>query len=212
MDPNSPYQNPTPAPQTPLDYLNSISTQTTQPKLLSGKLKIVVIALGSLLALLGIFLAIQAINGPNVDTQAKSLYIRITSIQAVVTSQQKHLRQNSLVSINATMSAALSSMESGISELIQSRGQDLPKTDDKALSKKDLAYKNDLISKFDDEFLKGTLDRTYASEMSYQMSLLKSQLQRFGSTKNTAAVNFANQNIPTIQVAVDKFSEFAGSK
>lgn len=225
MDPNNPYQQnqpvqlPQPTQQPPaqpvnsLDYLNSISAQPVQTGMLDRKFKIIFIILGVVSIIVAGLLAVRALSGPDATSQANALYVRITSLQTVLTSQQKHLSENAIVNINATMSAALASMESDIKKIIEDGGEKAPKTDDKSLKPADLKYKNDLISKFNDAYLTGTLDRGYASEMAYQMSLLKSQMQKYqSSTGKKSAEDFYERNAPSLDMAIKSFSDFAATK
>lgn len=111
--------------------------------------------------------------------------------------------------MNATLKTSLLSMDSDLSTILTARGL---KTTDAALTTaktNEKTYLTTLTSTLNDAYLTGTLDRSYATQMAYELTILESKLQSLKSSANSTSVtDFYNRNIPTLNTAIDAFSNF----
>ena len=83
-----------------------------------------------------------------------------------------------------------------------------------SIKKEEKAYLEKLQKKLDDAHQKGTLDRTYTTAMTYELSILKSQVNKLkrssGNNKSIAA--FCNSSITSIDTILASYSKFSASK
>ena len=171
--------------------------------------------IGGVLAVtvLAVVLLIQATSPPDVSTQLYTLQARINTLTKVTSEQNKHLTQNELSSINSTLQATLKSTSTDIATYMESRKL---KSSDKRAStaKKSEQTKYEALSKkLNDAYLTGTLDRSYANEMAYQLSMLKSMMQRIKSTAKSKNYNtLYDQALPSIDTLTDQLSKFQSTK
>ena len=176
---STPVTNPTPAvSDLNVDYLNQIAPQ--QQKTVN---RFAVFGLiGGVLVTLAVLLMVMANSGPpDISSQTKSLQQRIATLQSVVDAQQPHLQNNDLSVANSTLSSALTTMATDLSSLMKAKGV---KTGDKAAAsaateKKYAAKKK---KKLDDSYQRGTLDRTYAPQMTYELTVLRTKIKLLKST------------------------------
>lgn len=213
--PLSQFSSPAPAPspnQFPVDYLNQIAAPVAQKKispiiLFGGIGAFILIAIGALLLIAAVS------SPPNFTAQARTIQARLATLETVTDQQQKRLQQNQLSSMNTTLSASLLSMDADLVTILTARG--LKSTDATLTTAKNTekVYLTTLTSTLNDSYLTGTLDRTYASQMTYELTILESKFQSLKSSANSTSVtDFYNRNIPTLNTAIDSFSSFTNSK
>lgn len=203
---------PNPNEQFSVDYLNKIATNTpvkkASPLLIFGLIGgILVLAAGLLIFM------VQAAAPPNVSTQIYALQARLDTLSKVTSEQGKHLTQNELSSINSTLGASLTSTTTDLAAYAKLRGI---KSGDKAATAAkttEQPYYTALSKKLDDAYLLGTLDRTYTTEMQYQLSILKSKLQRIKTAANSKTFNdFYTPNVASIDTVISSLSSFQSTK
>lgn len=192
-----------------VDYLNQIAPPMPQKTIN----RFAVFGMIAGVIALGVFLMVVMTGSgrPDVSSQTKLIQARIATLQSVTAEQQKHLKQNELVSVNATLSTTLTSMMSSLDDLKKAQGiKSVPLVQ----STTEKAYQTSLSGKFNDAYLTGTLDRTYAGEMAYQLAILKSMVQKLTSiSPNSQSIKtFHESSIPSIDVASKQFSDFSASK
>ncbi len=205
-------QSTTPQPL-PVDYLNQIAApmpvKKVSPIVLYGAIA------GVIAFMIGAFLLINSLSKPtDFTTQARSLQSRLATLQTVVEQQQKRLQQNQLSSMNSTLKTSILSMNSDLNTILAARGIKSTDATVAATAKKtEQPYLTKLTTKLDDAYLTGTLDRSYASQMAYELTIVKSMMQSLRSSANAKSVNeFYDHNIKTITTAIDEFSKFTSSK
>ncbi|MFZ1258349.1 MAG: hypothetical protein WAQ25_02660 [Candidatus Saccharimonas sp.] len=223
MNPNAPqpgYQpqsTPPPAPQpavtpTPLsthysvDFLDQIApSQQKKPVHKFAVLGLI----GAVLVMVGVFLVvIMNSGGPNTAEQTKSLQGRIKTLQAVTDVQKKHLKQTALNEANSTLSSALTTMQADLTTLMKAKNIKSSGEAATSASKAEAAYLATLQKKLDDSYQRGTLDRNYASQMTYELTILRSKLQKLSNSANsqstTAFCTTSIKNINAILLAYSK--------
>ena len=192
-----------------MDYLNEIAPQAPPAQI--NKFAMIGLIIGVLVLAFG---ALAFLNGgqPNYTQEAQATYARIETLQAATKEHQSHLTENELSSMNATLTTSLGSMAS---ELETTMKEAKIKTQLSGKEKeKEKAYADNLTSTLEDAYLTGTLDRVYARQMSYQLNILKSQLQKLrnASGNRKAIKDFYNTNSKTIDAATKSFNDFTSTK
>jgi hypothetical protein len=215
VQPLSQFPSPAPAAtpsQFPVDYLNQIAAPAAKKKLSP------IVLFGGigafLLVAIGALMLIANLSSPaDFTTQARTIQARLSTLETVTDQQQKRLQQNQLSSMNTTLKTSLLSMDSDLSSVLTARGL---KTTDAALTaakKTEQTYLTKLTSSLNDAYLTGTLDRSYATQMAYELTILKSKIQLLVSSSGSAAVkDFYNNNVATLDAAITAFSTFTSSK
>ena len=193
----------------PVDYLNEIAPKP-QPVQMN---RFAVFGLIGGVLLLAFAIVMMMINSqPNYTKQAQSTLARIETLQAATKEQQSRLTENELSSMNTTLTTSLGSMGT---ELKSSLKDAKIKTELVGDAKKtEKAYSDKLSKTLEDAYLTGALDRVYAREMSYQLSILKSYLQKLktASGNRKAIADYVATNSKTLDAATKSFSNFTSTK
>lgn len=192
-----------------VDYLNQIATPSRSkkisPLLLFG-------AIGGILALTAgvMFWLISASSPASASTQLYGLQARINTLKTVTAEQGKHLTQNSLSNINSTLGTTLTSMGSSLGIYMKSSGYT---TAAPTIAAAEKSYYASLSQKLNDAYLTGTLDRTYTTEMTYQLGILKSKMQSvLAASSSKAYSDFYNTNITSVNTTAKLLSDFQSTK
>jgi ataxin-2 homolog len=193
----------------PVDYLNEIAPKQ-QPVQIN---RFAVFGLIGGVLLLAFAIIMMMVNSqPNYTKQAQSTLARIETLQAATKEQQSRLTENELSSMNTTLTTSLGSMGT---ELKSSLKDAKIKTELVGDAKKtEKAYSDKLSKTLEDAYLTGSLDRVYAREMSYQLSILKSYLQKLktASGNRKAIADYVATNSKTLDAATKSFSNFTSTK
>lgn len=193
----------------PVDYLNEIAPKQ-QPVQMN---RFAVFGLIGGVLLLAFAIIMMMVNSqPNYTKQAQSTLARIETLQAATKEQQSRLTENELSSMNTTLTTSLGSMGT---ELKSSLKDAKIKTELVGDAKKtEKAYSDKLSKTLEDAYLTGSLDRIYAREMSYQLSILKSYLQKLktASGNRKAIADYVATNSKTLDAATKSFSNFTSTK
>ncbi len=193
----------------PVDYLNEIAPKQ-QPVQMN---RFAVFGLIGGVLLLAFAIVMMMVNSqPNYTKQAQSTLARIETLQAATKEQQSRLTENELSSMNTTLTTSLGSMGT---ELKSSLKDAKIKTELVGDTKKtEKAYSDKLSKTLEDAYLTGSLDRVYAREMSYQLSILKSYLQKLktASGNRKAIADYVATNSKTLDAATKSFSNFTSTK
>lgn len=193
----------------PVDYLNEIAPKQ-QPVQIN---RFAVFGLIGGVLLLAFAIIMMMVNSqPNYTKQAQSTLARIETLQAATKEQQSRLTENELSSMNTTLTTSLGSMGT---ELKSSLKDAKIKTELVGDAKKtEKTYSDKLSKTLEDAYLTGSLDRVYAREMSYQLSILKSYLQKLktASGNRKAIADYVATNSKTLDAATKSFSNFTSTK
>ena len=193
----------------PVDYLNEIAPKQ-QPVQMN---RFAVFGLIGGVLLLAFAIVMMMVNSqPNYTKQAQTTLARIETLQAATKEQQSRLTENELSSMNTTLTTSLGSMGT---ELKSSLKDAKIKTELVGDAKKtEKAYSDKLSKTLEDAYLTGSLDRVYAREMSYQLSILKSYLQKLktASGNRKAIADYVATNSKTLDAATKSFSNFTSTK
>jgi hypothetical protein len=165
-----------------IDYLNQIAPQ--QQKTVN-RFAVFGLISGMLVVVLVLFMVITNSGPPDISSQTKSLQQRIATLQSVVDSQQPHLQNNGLSAANSTLSSTLTSMSTDLATLMKAKGvKASDSTTSIATSEK--KYASTLRKKLDDSYQRGTLDRVYAPQMTYELTVLRTKIKLLKSTNGNS--------------------------
>lgn len=187
-----------------IDYLNKIAPkeQRTVNKfavfgLIGGVLALVVFA----------FMIFSQSKGPDVNSSIPAIDARIQTLKSVTSTEQNHLTENALSEANASLSSALGTMDTDLQAIMKSRG--LKKLSDKAATSSEKSYLTNLTNKFDGEYQKGTLDRNYAAQMTYELSLLRTQIARLKKlSTNSTLQSFTDSSLKSIDLTLKSYANY----
>ena len=196
-----------PAPAYSADYLNQIAAPTTHKA--PNKLAIIGLIGGVLLAAIFALLLISTSSGPSFAAQAKTINARIGTLQTVASAQQKILTENSISEANATLVSSLATMNTDLAALNATKD----KKDDKALTTKESAYQSALTTTLDNANQRGTLDRTYTVQMTYELTLLRGMIVKLKNSTNKDSVKtFCTTSLSNLDIILKQYAEFSASK
>jgi hypothetical protein len=192
------------------DYLNQIAPKTT----VKTNRFAVFGLIGAVLLLVIAAVVIFANAGPpDFSTQAKAIQSRLTTLQTVADSQQPNLKENAISEANSSLSSALTSTSTDLATLMKTKGIKASSDASKNVSKTEKAYADALKKKLDDSYQRGTLDRTYTTQMTYELTVLKNKLIRMKNTANSKSVtNFVDAANANIDAILKTYSAFSATK
>jgi gas vesicle protein len=210
--PQPPSDNPTPSPRADMralyspNYLEEIAVQP--PAKAPNKLIVIGIIVGVLLAAAFAFLLISTSGSPSVANQMTTINKRIDTLQSVAANQQKHLTENAIAEANATLSSSLTTMSADLSAL-----NDVKENNDKPTTKPETTYQTNLADTLDAAYQRGTLDRTYTVQMTYELTILRNMLVtlKTNSSQNTIK-KFCDTSITNLDSILKLYANFDATK
>lgn len=210
--PASPPQPGQVAGQYPVDYLNQIAAPTQVKKMRPAVLFGLIGGVVSV-AILAVVILAQITAPPDVSKQLFALQARLTTLTKVAAEQNKHIAQNDLSNINSTLQTQLKTTSAGVTDYMTSKGLTSKDKRATAANTTEQATYTALSKKLNNAYLTGTLDQTYANEMSYQLAILKSMLQRLKTTANSKKfTEVYNTNITSLDTLVQQLNTFKGTQ
>jgi hypothetical protein len=192
-------------PQYSIDYLNQIAPQPKKGGL-NNRIFLFIIGGGLLVALIiGIMTLASSSNGPTQTMQ--TLAARMLTLQTISDTAQKNIKSTKLRNTNSSLAIFLTSANHAIVAPLKTSGVDIKKIDKKiTTTEKNTA----LVAKLEDARLNATFDRTYAREMSYQLSTVEALMKTiYNKTKSKSMKDFLSQtngNIAPIITQLDDFN------
>lgn len=152
-------------------------------------------------------------GGPDFGAQAKSVQARISTLQTVADAEQPNLKENAITEANASLSSALTSMNADLTALMKAKGLKVSSSSSATISKSEKNYATTLQKKLDDSYQRGTLDRTYTTQMTYELTLLRSSVLKLKNTANSKSVTaFCNSAITNIEAILKAYGNFSATK
>lgn len=209
---NYSYQSPNqpPAPAYSIDYLNEISGPQKNTGGPSSIVMIIAMVVG-LLALVG-FAVFMFTRQPSAQQDALQLHQRLTTLQEVADDQQKHLKSSDLRTTNSSYLLFLANALQEYNEPLGNIGVD-PEKVSKSQAAKESAYKTELEDKLEDARLNAVLDRTYARDMAYELSVVRSMMNTlYGKTRSNSTKEFLQASDGNLTPIAKDFSEFSAAE
>ena len=179
-------------------------------------MKIVAVLLG-LSLIVGIFMIIS--GGTSSDSANEALlrtYFRVQKTSEITKNYQSKIKNSDLSAINSGLSSSLSSDETKLKSQLESVGVKIPSTE-KELSASRIVSEvneeaNELDSTLDDAFLNAVLDRTYAREMNYRLSVINSSIKGVKSkARSTSAIEVLENISKNLETSIKQFTDYSQS-
>ena len=197
-----------------IDYLNKISSENQHEKssdsLFSSKpLKFGLIAVAVLALFILIFGALSNSTGKE-KSVFERLNLRLTNVNSSITTYNKSVKSSALRSSGVSLASILEATSLSLTPFYEKYELDAKKPSEK-ISAGETALLDSLNLELENGKLNGILDRTYAREMTYQISLLLSlEVELYEKTKDEAlkaALESSYTNLETIYPNFNDFSE-----
>ena len=195
------------APSQPLgeSYLNEIAV--TEPVKVH-RFAVIGLIGGILVMLLVGLIILMNSGGPSLSTQAKSINGRVNTLKTLASTQQKHLQDNNISEANVTLSSVLTSLSSSLGETMKARKITLSS----AVTTTEKASATTLTKKLEDSYQRGTLDRTYAPQMAYGLSILRSKIVAMRNSNSSSSIKtFANDAIKNLDAIITTFKNYTST-
>ena len=200
-----PQQTDFTAPEYSIDYLNQIAPK--QQRTLNRFAVFSLIGVVILSAILAIF-AIVGSQGPSVNQRLSPVSLRIATLETVTKDQQKNLSENEITEANAVLNSSLTSMKADIAAIMKQRKVSNPKS-----STTEKSHAAEIKKTLEDAYQKGTLDRTYTAQMTFELTSLKSKLNTIKrQTTSKSITEFCNTSIASIDIVLKAYGEFDATK
>lgn len=195
----NPDQNPY-----PIDYLNQIAPEAPKQGI-NNKLFFILIGGGLLIAIIvGILALTSGSSGPTQKMQ--TLAARMVTLQSISSDAQKNIKSNQLRTTNSTLGLFLTNANRDIAEPLLKNGVDVKKID-KSIQARENGDK--LTAKLENARLNATFDRTYASEMSYQLETTAALMKQiYTSTGSKLLKEFLEKTDDNLQPIKKQLAEF----
>lgn len=191
-------------PQYSIDYLNEISTAAPKPGV-SNKLFLIVVIAGVLTALIvGIFALLNS-STSNKDNLIR-LSARLNTLQSISDTSKKTITSSDLRGTNTALSLLLTSTNRDITAPLANNSVDTAKLDAKIVASED---GSDLKKRLEDARVSGYFDRTYAREMSDQLTTLIALMKEIdGRTKSKSLKDFLATTEKQLEPIQKQFADF----
>ena len=196
------------APEYSIDYLNQIAPK--EQKAINRFAVLGLIGAGILSAIFAVII-IASSGGPDANTQIIPISERIATLQTVTAAEQTHLTEDQISQANASLTSALASMGTNLQAIMKERG--LKNESGSASAKAEQVYAAKLTKILEDSYQRGTLDRTYTSQMTYELTVLKSQTTKLkASTSSQELTSFCNTSLDNINLILKAYTSFDATK
>ena len=196
------------APEYSIDYLNKIAPK--EQKTVNRFAVLGLIGAGILSALFAVII-IASSGGPSANDQLIPVSERITTLQTVTKTEQTNLAEDQISEANASLSSALASMSANLQAIMKERGIKTSSGSDSAKTEK--VYAASLTGTLSDSYQRGTLDRTYTSQMTYELTVLKTKITKLKeSTDSKELQSFCATSLDNINLILKAYASFDATK
>jgi hypothetical protein len=166
-----------------IDYLNQISPQTPQKKLINKTLLRLIIIVG-ILAIITISIIIANSSGQTVKTLEK-LSARLQATAKIASDSQPKLKSTELKSLNSNLKIYLTNTNRDMTTQLALENIDTAKLDKNLIADE---ANTTMTARLEDARLNAVFDRTYAREMAYQISTIETLMQEIDNTSPSANI------------------------
>lgn len=187
-----------------VDYLNRIAPQEQHTIN-----RIAIFALiGTVIASV-IIILILIINPGASDANSliQPIRDRTDTLNKVVDENEGRLTQTEIAEANTALNSTLTTMQTRLNAIIKERKIQ------KKSSSTEKSYLEALQKKLNDSYQKGKLDSSYATAMTYELTILKSQLNKLKKVSDSKSIrSFCDESINNINVILKAYHDFASTK
>jgi len=200
-----PEQQPQNQQQYSIDYLNQIAPQQKKPGL-NNRMFFLIIGGGLILAIIVGALTLFSGGNSGPTQKMETLAARIKTLQTISDASQVNIKSNNLRSINSTLDILLTNAYHDITTPLTNNGIDIKNIDKKITATES---GDALTQKLTDAKLNAVFDRTYASEMNYQLNTVFILMQDIYTHVNSKSmkdfITTTTTNLQPIQKELDSF-------
>lgn len=190
-----------------IDYLNKIAPK--EQKTINRFALFSVIG-AVLFSILFAFILIGSSGSPSANAQLVPIAERVATLQAVTAEQQPQLTENQISEANAALSSFLTSMNTDVQSLMKARNLKDNNTSQLTTEK---TYAATLSKTLDDAYQRGTLDRTYTAQMTYELTLFRGKLSRLKQSSTSSDIDtFCSNGMTNIDTILKTYSTFDATK
>ena len=196
------------SPEYSIDYLNQIAPK--QQRVVNRFAVFGLIGGGILTAIFALIL-ISTSGGPSANDQLIPISERIATLQSVTTAEQTHLAEDQISQANAALSSSLSSMTTSMNTILTERKlKDNPSS---SAARAEKTYATKLTTTLENSYQRGTLDRTYTSQMTYELTVLRARIAKLKqSTGSKELLSFCDTALNNIDIVLKAYSTFDATK
>lgn len=196
------------SPEYSIDYLNQIAP--TEQKVVNRFAVLGLIGGGILAAIFAVILLSNS-GGPGPNDQLIPISERIATLQSVTSTEQTHLTEDQISQANAALSSSLSSMTTSIQAIMKERN--VKDSSGSSTAKTESGYATTLTNTLENSYQRGTLDRTYTVQMTYELTVLRSRITKLKqSTSNQEITSFCNTSLSNIDLVLKAYASFDATK
>lgn len=187
-----------------VDYLNRIAPQEQHTIN-----RIAIFALiGTVIASV-IIILILIINPGASDANSliQPIRDRTDTLNKVVDENEGRLTQTEIAEANTALNSTLTTMQTRLDAIIKERKIQ------KKSSSTEKSYLEALQKKLNDSYQKGKLDSSYATAMTYELTILKSQLNKLKKVSDSKSIrSFCDESTKNLDVILKAYHDFASTK
>jgi hypothetical protein len=210
--PQAPFTPPSGAngqsPEYSIDYLNQIAPKEQR---VVNRFAVFGLIGGGIFAAIFALILISASGGPSANDQLIPISERITTLQSVTTTEQTHLAEDQISQANAALSSSLSSMTTSMKTILTERK--LKDDAGSSSAKAEKAYAAKLTTTLENSYQRGTLDRTYTSQMTYELTVLRSRITKLKQSSGSKEIlSFCDTALSNIDLVLKAYSTFDATK
>lgn len=193
--------------QTPLDYLNQIAPEAPKRPLFTLNMRTII--LGALIAVI-VIIIIAAVSGALVSARKEPwerLSARLDATATAVDSSSREIKNSQLRSLNSDIKLYITNTKRDLATPLTRAGVDANKLSNSIVTQEN---STGMMQRLEDGRLNAKYDSTYAREMSYQLALLLSLLQKLyassGNSETKTILETAYKNLEPTYTTISNFS------
>jgi hypothetical protein len=210
--PQAPFTPPSGAdgrsPEYSIDYLNQIAPKEQRTV---NRFAVFGLIGGGILTAIFALILISTSGGPSPNDQLIPISERVATLQSVTTTEQTHLAEDQISQANAALSSSLSSMTTSLKTILADRK--LKDNPGSSAAKAEKAYAAKLTKTLENSYQRGTLDRTYTSQMTYELTVLRSRVAKLKKSTNSQELTaFCDSALTNIDLVLKAYSTFDATK
>lgn len=192
-----------------LSYLNQISMENSPKKseesfLESKKFKLFLIISGALIIICIIFGIISSLTNRETDFVPR-LNLRVSNVSKIISTYNTKVKSSSLRAAGASLSSILDNMSSTLPIYID-KEYEMPEK----VEKEETEISTDITIALDKAKINGYLDRSYASQLAYAVSILLSLCEEASNNSDVQQIKtFLASTMESLNTIYPAFSDFS---
>ena len=200
------------------EYLNQISqnvapTKKSLPNFFSSKIFKFLLSAVALFVLIMILGAILSGNNNKTKNNAISLKLHLDNLSEAISTYQPSLKSSDLRGYSASLASIVSETSKSLTTFLEEQYEYKEKNVEKSLINSETALYETLNNDLFSAKINGLLDRTYAHEMAYEISIITAcESEIYRATKSTDLKEILQSSYDSLENLYDKFNDFSETK